>query len=238
MDMLTLPRPTAARSVGPRRPRLGPAGAISPPELGTLLARAHRAGRADRRVLPWWADPPVGSSRWDELVTALGAAGPRPGVDLAVALARQRAELVALDALVERARTVQPCHRRVDPDSLRRDAGGRLCVIGWGELEPADPGHDLAAVLHGVLALNPARSRELVAAYRAAGGHGTVDRPGSFSLAIVRHGRALEAAVEGWLQSRTPAERDRRTDAVERLLALRPTRPGIDRVLDALATGC
>jgi len=237
MDTLTVPRPTTAAPYGAPRPRLGPAGAISPTQLGSLLARIHRAGRADRRVHPWWADPPVGSARWDALVTALGAAGPRSGVDLAVALARQRAELVALDALVERARSVQPCHRSIGADSLRRDAGGRLCVIGWGELVPADPGHDLAAVLHGVLALRPARSRELVAAYRAAGGHGTVDRPGSFSLAIVRHGRALEAAVERWLQSHTTADRDRRATTIDQLLAHRPTRPAIDRVLDTLATG-
>jgi hypothetical protein len=51
----------------------------------------------------------------------------------------------------------------------------------------------------------------------------------------VRHGRALESAVEAWLQAGTTADRDHRARSVVRLLESRPTRPGIDRLLAALA---
>lgn len=208
-----------------------PADDVSPAEMGRLLARLHQVGRADRRALEWWYAEPVGADRWDELVAALR----RVGAAFAPLLADRRDELVALAGRLGRARMVQTCHRDVGPATVRRDVDGGLWLVGWDRVGPADPSHELGAVVLRTVGGDAARARELVGAYRAAGGHGRVDGPGAFSMAIADHAHALEVACRRWLASSATADDRRREATRAQALLTSPVRPiTLDHLLAAL----
>jgi len=75
-----------------------------------------------------------------------------------------------------------------------------VCVIDWENTGPADPSHELACVLFEFARSDPGRARELISAYRDAGGPATVTRRGHFSMLIAQLGHITETAATDWLQ--------------------------------------
>jgi hypothetical protein len=76
------------------------------------------------------------------------------------------------------------CHLDIKPANTVRTPDGELRLIDWDDVSPASADRELAEVVQGWCdgygdALHTARARELLTAYRAAGGPGRL-RPDSF----------------------------------------------------------
>ena len=171
---------------------------LDPARVGAVVAAIHRVPLNDRAQdgLDPWSHEPVGADRWDQLVAQLT----RAGAPFAGRLADLRDELVALEAWIEPPRALATCHLDLWADNLLGMADGGVCVIDWENSGPADPSQELGYVLFEFARSDPARARDLVAAYRRAGGPGTVSRPGHFSMLIAQLGHITEVAAADWLQ--------------------------------------
>ncbi|GAA1412324.1 phosphotransferase enzyme family protein [Catellatospora coxensis] len=168
---------------------------LDPELVGTVVAAVHRVPAAGAGPVDPWYREPLGPERWDELVRELAAAG----APFAGRLAGLRDELVALESWLEPADAVQTCHRDLWAANLLGTADGGVCVIDWENSGPADPSHELACVVFEFGRTDPGRARALVDAYRQAGGPGTLDRRGHFSMLIAQLGHITEIAATDWL---------------------------------------
>lgn len=168
---------------------------LDPASVGAAVAAIHRVVvPAEGEVDPWYTEP-VGAAGWDQLVDRLGAAG----APFAGRLAALRDELVALESWLTPPAAVQTCHRDLWADNVLPTTGGGLCVIDWENSGPADPSQELGCVLFDFGRSDPGRARALMSAYDAAGGPGTVSRPGHFSMLIAQLGHITEIAGNDWL---------------------------------------
>jgi Ser/Thr protein kinase RdoA (MazF antagonist) len=179
---------------------------LDPAQVGAVVAAIHRASSPDLSTLDPWYHAPVGADRWDELVDQLAEAG----APFARRLADLRDELVALEAWIEPPEMVATCHRDLWADNVLPTADGGICVIDWENSGPADPSQELGCVLFEFARRDPGRARALTAAYRDAGGPGTVDRRGHFSMLIAQLGHITELAATDWLvpNPRSPQRAD------------------------------
>ncbi len=179
---------------------------LDPAQVGAVVAGIHRASGPDSSTLDPWYHQPVGADRWDELVEQLAEAG----APFARRLADLRDELVALEAWIEPPEMVATCHRDLWADNVLLTADGGICVIDWENSGPADPSQELGCVLFEFARRDPGRARALTAAYRDAGGPGTVDRRGHFSMLIAQLGHITELAATDWLapNPRSPQRAD------------------------------
>lgn len=171
---------------------------LDPAQVGAVVAAIHRVPLAhspQERLDPWYHEP-VGADRWDQLVAQLAQAG----APFASRLSELRDELVALEAWIEPPQALAACHRDLWADNLLGMAEGGVCVIDWENSGPADPSQELGCVLFEFARDDPGRARDLVAAYRRAGGPGTVSRRGHFSMLIAQLGHITEVAAADWLQ--------------------------------------
>jgi Ser/Thr protein kinase RdoA (MazF antagonist) len=175
---------------------LGPDSMLDPARVGAVVAVIHRVSGNDLSPLDPWYHEPVGAGRWDNLVEQLVDAG----APFAWRLAALRDELVALEAWIEPPRMLRTCHRDLWADNIRPTASGGLCVIDWENSGPADLSQELGCVLFEFARTDPDRARELTNAYRDAGGPGTVDRRGHFSMLIAQLGHITEIAASDWLK--------------------------------------
>lgn len=192
---------------------LAPDTRLDPTLVGEVLARIHQvpsvappdAFESVGPVDAWYTEP-VGADRWDELVELLG----RAGAPFAGRLAELRDELVALETWVEPPSVVQMCHCDLWADNLLPTATGGVCVIDWENSGGADPSQELGCVLFEFARGDPARAATLMAAYRAAGGPGSISRRGHFSMLIAQLGHITETAATDWLDPnpRTPERSD------------------------------
>jgi len=175
---------------------------LDPAQVGAVVAAIHRVPFTDTGTdtdldqLDPWSHDPVGADRWDQLVEDLTQAG----APFAERLAGLRDELVAVESWIEPPRVVTTCHRDLWADNVLGTAGGGVCVIDWEDSGPADPSQELAYVLFEFGRSDPGRVRDLVGAYRDAGGPGTVSRRGDFSMLIAQLGHITEMAALDWLQ--------------------------------------
>jgi Ser/Thr protein kinase RdoA (MazF antagonist) len=173
----------------PCDPRLDPA------LVGAAVGRIHQVpGDAGGAPDPWFQDP-VGADRWDELATELQAAG----APFAGRLAALRDELVALESWIEPPRVLRTCHRDLWADNVLPTKAGGVCVIDWENSGPADPDQELGCLLFEFARSDAGRARELMAAYRAAGGQAAVKGRGDFSMLIATLGHITELAGSDWL---------------------------------------
>ncbi len=179
---------------------------LDPARVGAVVAAIHRVSVADLSRLDPWYHEPVGADRWDSLVGQLGEAG----APFARRLADLRDELVALEAWIEPAELLRTCHRDLWADNVLPIADGGVCVIDWENSGPADPSQELGCVLFEFARGDPGRARALTAAYRDAGGPGTVHRRGHFSMLIAQLGHITELAATDWLKPspRSPKRAD------------------------------
>lgn len=168
---------------------------LDPGQVGEVLATMHQLPVHGSGPPGPWHLAPVGADRWDELVELLSAAG----APFAGRLAALRDELVALESWLEPPRELRACHRDLWADNVRPTADGGLCVLDWDESGPADPSHELGYVVFEFARTDPGRVRALTAAYRGAGGSGTLSRPGDFTMLIAHLGHITEVAATDWL---------------------------------------
>ena len=107
-------------------------------------------------------------------------------------------------------REVQLCHGDLWADNLLPTPGGGLCVIDWEGSGPADPSHELGCVVFEFARSDPGRVRELLAAYRSAGGTGRLEGRGDFTMLVAQLGHITEIAGRDWLtpSARSPERRD------------------------------
>jgi Ser/Thr protein kinase RdoA (MazF antagonist) len=174
---------------------LAPADHLLDPELvGAVLAAQHRV-RLPAGPLDDWYAAPVGAAAWDRLIERLHLAG----APFAGRLAALRDELVALESWLEPPPALQVCHRDLWVDNVLPTPQGGICVIDWENSGAAGPGQELACVLFEFGRGDPGRARALLSAYAAAGGPGTVTRPGDFSMLIAQLGHVAELAGNDWL---------------------------------------
>jgi aminoglycoside phosphotransferase (APT) family kinase protein len=181
---------------------------LDPAQVGAVVAAIHRVPltqTGEGGLDPWFHEP-VGADRWDHLVAELTEAG----APFAGRLSELRNELVALEAWIDLPEAVTTCHLDLWADNLLRTAEGGVCVIDWENSGPADPSQELGYVLFEFARSDPGRAHDLVAAYRRAGGPGTVSRRGHFSMLIAQLGHITEVAACDWLQPnlRSPTRAD------------------------------
>jgi aminoglycoside phosphotransferase (APT) family kinase protein len=212
---------------------LPPDPGLDPAEVGAAVAAIHRlpATDTDLGVLDPWSSQPVGAERWDQLVRQLADAR----APFAGRLADLRDELVALEAWIEPPMLLSTCHRDLWADNVLGTADGGVCVIDWEDSGPADPNQELGCVLFEFGRSDPGRARELMTAYRDAGGPATVSRRGHFSMLIAQLGHITERAAGDWLQPnpRSPE----RADAIawiSEVLDEPHTREALDTLLTAV----
>jgi aminoglycoside phosphotransferase (APT) family kinase protein len=180
-----------------------------PAEAGRVVATIHRTPfRGRRGEDPWYTDP-VGAAAWDALCAGLAAAS----APFAADLAGMRDELVALEALLTRSRTLQTCHRDLWAENLRPTQAGGLCVIDWENCGLADPGQELSGVIFEFGCGDMDRVREVYGAYRRAGGPATVSTRADFSMTIAQLGHITEAACRIWLAAGVGSDERARQEA-------------------------
>jgi aminoglycoside phosphotransferase (APT) family kinase protein len=183
---------------------------LDPAQVGAVVAAIHRVPTPDGALGaldPFFCEP-VGADRWDHVLDQLTT----EGAPFASRLAELRDELVALESWIEPPRRLLTCHRDLWADNVLGTADGGVCVIDWEESGPADPSQELGYVLFEFAGGDPGRARDLVTAYRDAGGPATVSRRGDFTMLIAQLGHIIELAAKDWL---TPNLRSpQRADAV------------------------
>jgi len=169
---------------------------LDPALVGQAVAGIHRVRLPPLGRVDGWYSEPVGAARWDRLVERLRTAG----APFAGRLAELRDDLVALESWIERPRILQTCHRDLWADNVLPTADRGVCVIDWENSGPEDLDHELGCVLFEFGRSDAGRARALVDAYRGAGGPGTVDRRGSFSMLIAQLGHITQLAATDWLE--------------------------------------
>jgi aminoglycoside phosphotransferase (APT) family kinase protein len=180
---------------------------LDPELLGGVLARLHRVrfeypGSAD----PWYSAP-VGTARWDELITATRRA---PFGDR---LSEIRGHLLATETLLRSPAALQTCHRDLFADNVRA-AGDGLCVFDWENCGEAEPVGELGMVLFEYTRDDPARTAALYREYRDTGGPAQVTGPESFGMVIAVIHHIGEISIRRWLAA------DEADDDAERELNL------------------
>ncbi len=202
---------------------------IDPAQVGRTVAPIHRLiVSAANAVHPWFADP-VGVGAWDQLVRRLGHAN----APFAEQLAEQRAELVALEAILRAPVNLQACHRDLFADNVLATPSGELCVIDWENSGLADPSQELAVVLFEFARGDDDRTRLLYHAYVDNGGPGRVRDPGDFSMLIAQLGHICESACQRWLDPTRAEQNDRNTARINEFLNDPLTLDTIDQILAA-----
>jgi Ser/Thr protein kinase RdoA (MazF antagonist) len=179
---------------------------LDPARVGAVVAGMHRASGPDLSPPDAWYQAPIGADRWDELVEQLAGAG----APFASRLAELRDELVALEGWIEAPELLWTCHRDLWADNMLPTADGGICVIDWENSGSADPSQELGCVLFEFSRGDPGRARALIAAYQDAGGPGTIDRRGHFSMLIAQLGHITDLAATDWLtpNARSPRRSD------------------------------
>jgi Ser/Thr protein kinase RdoA (MazF antagonist) len=199
--------------------------------VGSLVAVLHRVPFEGRQPIdPWYTDP-IGADRWDEVIAELRSRH-APISDL---LAGFRDELVALEALIGPPSTLRTCHRDMWADNLRATPGGELCLIDWDNAGLGNPAGEVALVLFEFCRGNPARAKELYAAYVERGGPARVREPSDFTMPIAQLNHIGERGCRLWLEAETEDARGRAASLVEEFAGDPLTRHVIDELLDAIA---
>lgn len=203
---------------------------LDPGRVGALLGDLHQVVLEAPGPSHGWNHEPVGAARWDELVRRLSAGG----APFAGRLADLRDELVGLESWLEPPRDLQVCHCDLWADNVLPTTDGDVCVVDWDNSGPADPHHELGCALFEFARSDPGRVRELVAAYREAGGPAAVERRGHFTMLIAQLGHITELAACDWLEPNRRSPRREDAEAwISEVFDDPHTRAVLDRLLAA-----
>jgi Ser/Thr protein kinase RdoA (MazF antagonist) len=209
----------------PRTRRLDPAGA------GSMLAALHRAGRRTREPVDNWFTTGMGETSWVSLQQKVA----REGAPFAPALGALLGDLIAVESVMEAHEAPIVCHRDLWADNVLGTTDGRVCVIDFENVGPADPSQELAMVLFEFGDDDPARARMIHTAYRDAGGPGRVTRRGHFTMLVAEQAHIGQLACSRWVGTSDRAERERLAAWFGEIPNDPVTLARIDRILTAVA---
>lgn len=203
---------------------------LDPAAVGSVVARLHHVGtRTDEPVARWFSEG-FGPVAWCALLEHL--------VDEDAPFVADFAPLVG--SLIEVESVMVPhespivCHRDLWADNVLPTSDGRICVIDFENLGPADPSQELAMVLFEFGDDDAARARDLYTAYLEAGGPARITHPGDFTMLIAEQAHIGHLAASRWVSERDQAERRRLEAWFRELLDDPVTLPRIDRILTAV----
>ena len=178
---------------------------LDPSEVGSTVARLHLAGTPTSERIVSWFSTGMGAQAWRDTHRRLIEAD----APFAGALEALLPDLIAVESVIEPHEWPQVCHRDLWCDNVLASADGRVCVIDFENVGPADPSQELAMVLFEFGDDDPQRARDLHAAYVAAGGPGRVSRRGHFSMLVAQQAHIASYGCARWIGESDPAERDR-----------------------------
>lgn len=199
-------------------------------EVGTTVAKLHSVGEPVPGPVDRWFSEGFGPVPWCALLERL--------VDEQAPFACEFAPLVG--ALIEVESVMEPheapilCHRDLWADNVLPTADGRICVIDFESLGPADPSQELAMVLFEFTAHDADRARALKDAYVDAGGPARVTRPGHFTMLLAMQAHIAHYAASRWVGETDPAERLRLEAWFREMLDDPVTLPRIEAILEAI----
>ena len=208
----------------------GPIRGLDPSAVGATLAALHRAGPPTDEPVDNWFATGLGEQRWRELH--------RRVVDEQAPFAGHLGalvdELVAVESVIEPHESTIVCHRDLWADNVLATEDGRVCVVDFENLGPADPSQELAMVLFEFGDDDPSRARRIHTAYRDAGGPGRVTRRGHFTMLVAEQAHIGQLACSRWVGASRESDRERLAAWFLEIPDDPVTLPRIDRVLAAV----
>ena len=145
-----------------------------------------------------------------------------------------RDELVAVESVIEPHESPITCHRDLWADNVLESVDGRICVIDYENMGPADPSQELAMALFEFGEDDPSRARRLNTAYRDAGGPGRITRRGHFTMLVAEQAHIGQLACSRWVGATKEAERARLAQWFLEIPDDPVTLPRIGRILAAV----
>ena len=208
----------------------GPMRGLDPPAVGATLAALHRAGPPTDEPVDNWFATGLGEQRWRDLhQRVVDEQAPFAGH-----LGALVDELVAVESVMETHESPIVCHRDLWADNVLATEDGRVCVVDFENLGPADPSQELAMVLYEFGDDDPSRARRIHTAYRDAGGPGRVTRRGHFTMLVAEQAHIGQLACSRWVGASSESERERLARWFLEIPDDPVTLPRIDRVLAAV----
>ncbi|MEO6997654.1 MAG: phosphotransferase [Terracoccus sp.] len=177
---------------------------VDPAAVGELVARLHRTAPVSSETVSPWFSVGVGAGYWYELLEKARS----EEAPFAPELANLVDHLIAVEQVIEPPEQTRVCHRDLWADNVLPVADGRVCIIDFDNLGPADPSHELAMVLFEFGRGDPERARTLHQAYVDAGGPGRVTRPGHFAMVVAEQAHIGTLALSRWIEAADTAETD------------------------------
>ena len=204
---------------------------LDPTQVGRTLAGLHRAGPPTDEVVDNWFSTGFGERSWRELYRRVS----EERAPFAGHLGALVEELVAVESVIEPHEAPIVCHRDLWADNVLATTDGRVCVIDFENMGPADPSQELAMVLFEFGDDDPSRARRLHTAYRDAGGPGRVSRRGHFTMLVAEQAHIGQLACSRWVGAPEGTERDRLAQWFLEIPQDPVTLARIDRILAAVA---
>ncbi|MFC7596243.1 phosphotransferase enzyme family protein [Terrabacter sp. GCM10028922] len=204
---------------------------LDPAQVGRTVAGLHRAGPRSVDGVDNWFATGFGEQSWRELFRRVTD----EGAPFAGQLGALVDELVAVESVIEPHEAPIACHRDLWADNVLATADGRVCVIDFENMGPADPSQELAMVLFEFGNDDPSRARRLHTAYREAGGPGRVTRRGHFTMLVAEQAHIGQLACSRWVGTPAGSERERLAAWFLEIPEDPVTLARIDRILAAVA---
>jgi Ser/Thr protein kinase RdoA (MazF antagonist) len=204
---------------------------LDPAEVGRTVARLHVASHPSDQPVDNWFATGFGERSWRDLHARLVAEQAPFAGELGAILD----ELIAVESVIQPHEQRIVCHRDLWADNVLATDDGRVCVIDFENLGPADPSMELAMVLFEFGADDPARARRIHTAYRDSGGPGRVTERGHFTMVVAEQAHIGQLACSRWVGASDEGERDRLAAWFREIPQDPLTLARIDRILAAVA---
>lgn len=206
---------------------------LDPGAVGEMLAVIHGVAVPSGDEVGQWFSGGVGAEGWRTMLDRVAV----EAAPFASELASLVDELIAVETVIEPHESPRLCHRDLWADNVLAGADGRVWVVDFENMGPADPSQELAMVLFEFGADRPERARRLHDAYVRAGGPGRVTRRGHFTMLVAEQAHIGHYACSSWLAAEDPQERERLAAWFGEIPEDPVTLARIDRILAAVTPG-